>query len=372
MNARNALSALGLLLTIGCALLPEDDPRADKDTRMFDAAYYKQNAAEYFQGRQYPRAREQFVKYLELEPDSWTGRLGLAFTDYYIARDFVVSRGDLAAARERTELAEKSFRELWDGTIEGSTETADPRRPQWKAALGVAMSVRQLGVLDGLEADRWEAEARKGGKSAEEALKRGVDAEARRDKRYREAVAIYEKLVAQEAASAQSISDLAELHVVLKQDAKAEALYLRWLDAAKRTREGLTSRKTEAASISDREAKTLSMKFLDEKLESNAEKQADVLSDLAGLAWARGEWQRGRAWIEQAVETAPRRTEFLLKLAQFEDKLMMYETGITHIDAYLKDRTARNLEFDDAAAEALRLRKRMQAEIDRRPKPRGG
>lgn len=370
MTTTKLLLASLFVLASGCAFFPDEEPKPEKDTRLFDAAYYKQNAAEYFQGRQYPRAREQFVKLLELDPDSWTGKLGLAFTDYYIAREFVVTKGDQATARSRSEHAEKEFRDIWDGTIEPSTEGVDIRKPQWKAALGVAMTVRQLAVLDGLEADRFEAEAKKGGKNAEEALKRGVDAEARRDARYKDAIAIYEKLVAQEFASAQAISDLAELYVVKRHDAKAEALYLRWLEAARRTREGLASRKVEVTSSTDKETKALSTKFIDEKLSSNAEKQAAVLSDLAGLAWARGEWQRGRTWIEEALTVAPDNRGLYLKLAQFEEKLMMFETGIVHVDEFLRRSTRTGTEFDDATAEAFRLRKRMESELAKRPKPK--
>ena len=370
MTNKNTLVATLIMLAAGCAFFPDEEVKPDKNARMFDAAYYKQNAAEYFQGRQYPRAREQFVKLLELEPESWTGMLGLAFTDYYLAREFAATKGDLAAARSRSELAEKEFRTIWDGTVEPSTEVADIKRPQWKAALGVAMTLRQHGVLDGFDADRYEAEAKKGGKNAEEALKRGVEAEARRDSRYKEAIALYEKLVAQEFASAQAISDLAELYVVKRQDAKAEALYLRWLDAARRTHEGLSSRKAEVTASTDRDTKALSTRFLDEKLSSNAEKQVSVLSDLAGLAWARGEWQRGRQWIEEGLMVAPESRFLYLKLAQFEEKLMMFETGITHVDDFLRRSTRTGSEFDDATAEALRLRKRMETELAKRAKPR--
>src|SRR5688572_1677550 len=105
-------------------LYPEPDPTEDTgakgDEPLFPAAYYAQNAKEYFDDGHYARAREQWNTQLKLEPDRWMVRLAIASCDYYLGST-ALDRRDFKTGRELLARAETEARELWNGELEKDT-----------------------------------------------------------------------------------------------------------------------------------------------------------------------------------------------------------------------------------------------------------
>jgi tetratricopeptide (TPR) repeat protein len=93
-----------------------------------------------------------------------------------------------------------------------------------------------------------------------------------------------------------------------------------------------------------------------------------VLTTLADLAYARGDYEAARQILEEALKVDPAYRELYLKLAQAENELGMQETALQHVDDYLHLSSKKNEEFGDKIRDAMKLR----ADIEKRLKERGG
>jgi Tfp pilus assembly protein PilF len=354
------------LLAASCAA-PPDGKQKTPEGPQFDADYYAKNAKEYYGGGRYSQAKDQWQKQLTKDPDNWMARLGIAYSDYYLAQPYV-TRGDLVSARKQAGAAEKGFRDVWGGNIEADTATADPKRPQWRAAIGLAMAQRMLGVLDQMESLRAEEVVRRGGPDAAKAAQRVGELQVDRDRHYQDAIALFVQLANMQHASPDAIKNLGELYIVTKQDALAEQEFKRYLDMASRTHAEFEEKKKEAEKTYGRGGLEVAEQLFEEKLTSNAQKQVSVRVDLAQLAWTRGDYNEARQQLETSIALQPDRKDLYLKLAEAENKLDMLETGVTHVDEFLRRSSAGGAEFDDDIRVAMKLRQEMEQKL----RSRGG
>ncbi len=374
---RPALLCLSLsaLLVPGCALYPDDNepPKEDVPARQFAAADYSYNAKQYYDGGDFNRAKDQWTKQLELEPQNWMAKLGIAFCDLYLSHESVLMRRDVGAARAQVQTAEKEFRDLWNGTIEPDAVDPTNKEPQWRAALGVALATRHLGYLDQLDATSYTALASRGGAEAQSALGKAAESTVRRDRNYAASIAIFQKLAAQQHATPEATKNLGELYIVTRQDALAERELRRYLQMARATREKeLEPTKEKIAKNFDRDQQETAMQFIDSKLNSNSAKQVSVLVDLAQLAWARGEYHEAKRLMDEAITIEPDRRDLYLKLGEAEGKLQMYETGLQHLDEFLRRSSQKREEYDEDIHTAMRLRKEFDAKLTERAKASPG
>lgn len=359
--------AAATALVAACTSPPESGKQDQPKGPQFDADYYSKNAKEYYGAGRYGQAKDQWQKQLQKDPDNWMAQLGIAYSDYFLSAEFE-SRGDLASARKQLEASEKRFRDLWNGTVESDTATADPKRRQWQAAIGLAMAVRGLGALDQNETRSAEASLRKGGKEAATAANRVAELQLDRERRYEESLQLFKQLAYMQHASPEAIKNLGDLYIVTKQDALAEVEFKRYLDMASNTRGDWEVRRKEAGTTYGPDQQEMAEKVIDEKLESNARKQVSVMMNLAHLAWARGDYEGARKLLEDAIKIEPERRDLYLKLAEAENKLDMLETGLVHVNDYLKRSSSNKAGFDDDIRVAMKLKTEIEGKMKARAK----
>jgi tetratricopeptide (TPR) repeat protein len=354
--------ALGIAFVVavvaaGCCCPPEDMKQKTPEGPQFDAAYYAKNAKEYFDQGHYGQAKDQWQKQLTKDPDNWMARLGVASCDLYLSEESVVRNRDLDEARKRVTAAEKGFKELWGGQLEPDTQQADPKRPQWRAAILLALTWRTMGYIDHLDSQRNLDLAKRGGPEAIKAANRSAELDISRDQHYGESIDLFNRLAYMGHASPEAIKNLAELYVVTKKDALAEQEFRRYLEIAGRSS---AQWEEEKKSIEKRfapgTAQEMASEIYDAKLASSAQKQVSVLVDLASLAWARADYPAVRQYIQEALQLTPERKDLYLKLAEAEQKLDMLETALMNVDQFLKRSSQKREEFDDDIRHALKMR----------------
>jgi tetratricopeptide (TPR) repeat protein len=361
-----ALLALPLIV-LSCALVPDDEPEKRETPKgpQFDADYYALNAKEYMDGGQFGRAKTQWEQFLKLRPNDWMARLGTAFADLFLAEEAVVRRGDFKLARAQVASSEAAFAELQRGPLEDDTLTQTPE-PNWKPAYGAALASRYLGFFDQIESRREAEAAAKGGPDAAERKAASARLAESRDRRYAEAIVRFERLAAMKNESPEAVRNLAQLYLVTRQDAKAEGMYLRYLAFARATRADIAERKEKTVDEYEIDRRAVVASLYDQKLSSNAAKQIGVLDDLAGLAFARGDFRESKKFIEEALTLDSDRKDLYLKLAQSEGELQMYETAVLHLDEFLARSSRKREDFDEAIYRALRMRKDFESRLARR------
>jgi Tfp pilus assembly protein PilF len=355
------LLGAGILLAMlagACTSPPPDGQQKTPEGPQFDADYYSKNAKEYFGDGRYGQAKDQWQKQLQKDPDNWMAHLGIAYCDLFLARQ----APDPTSVRALVTAAEKRFRGLWSGQVEADTMAADPKRPEWKAAMGLALSTRTLGYLDQVESKRSEEVARKGGPDASKAIDRAVELQLSRDRHYQDAIAMFHQLAHMQHASPEAIRHLGELYIVTKQDALAEQEFRRYLDLAAKTRTQLEKGKQESGKFGP-DKEELAIGLFDEKLESNAQKQVSVIVGLAELAWTRADYLNARQLLQDALKIQPERKDLYLKLAEVEDKLDMQETALMNVNEFLKRSSANRQEFDKDIQRAMKLRQELDQKL---------
>jgi tetratricopeptide (TPR) repeat protein len=351
------------ILAAGCASPPDSKQKTPQGPQ-FGADYYSKNAKEYYEGGRYGPAKDQWQKQLQKEPDNWMAKLGIAYCDYFMA-DQLAAAGDYAKARTQVEAAEKGFREAWSGHLEADTAIADCKRPEWRAALGLAMAKRKLGVLDHIESNKYLAINSREGPGSK-AGDKVAELQLASDSRYAEAIGIFSRLASMEHASPEAIKNLGELYIVTKNDAAAEAEFKRYLDMAARTRTDLEAKKGEVAKQYGPSGQECATKLFDEKLASNAEKQVSVMISLSELAWVRGDYPETQRLVTESMKLQPDRKDLYLKLAEAENKLNMKETALVNVNEFLKRSSASRTEFDDDIRHALKLKQEIETDLKNR------
>jgi hypothetical protein len=360
-----ALLALPLVFSAACSLVPgADEPEQLPSAKgpQFDADYYALNAKEYMNGGQYGRAKAQWETYLTFVPGDWMARLGIAYADVFIAEEAVAASGDIKLARKLLAEAKTTFAELKTGPLEEDTQT-ETKTPMWKALLGTAMTARYAGYLDQIEARREAAASLKADRDAAERRAEAERFQRERDRDYAEAVAAYEQLAAMKNASPEAVLALGQLYLVTHQDAKAERELNRYLDFARSTRKTLETGKQTSREDEQVDRAAMVATIYDQKLEGNAAKQAGVLDDLAGLAFARGDYRGSKRKLEEAISVKPDRADLYFKLAQTENELQMYESAIGRLDEFLKRASQRREDFDERIYSAMKLKQDLERKL---------
>jgi Flp pilus assembly protein TadD len=360
-----AASLVLAMLAASCSTPPPDGQQKTPEGPQFDASYYAKNAKEYFDDGRYGQARDQWQKQLQKDPENWMARLGIAYCDLYLAEQVLAAGADLPGARRQAAASETGFRDLWGGHVEADTLLADPKRPQWKAAMGLAIATRTLGYLDQVDSRRAQEAAAKGGPDSNRLADRAAELQLDRDRRYLEAASIFRQLAYMEHASPEAIKHLGELYVVTKQDALAEAEFKRYLDLASRTREQLEAGRRDVAKQFGGQEE-VAVGLFEEKLQSNAQKQVSVLKDLARLAWSRADYLNAREHLQKAIEVDPTDRDLYLQLAEVEARLEMYETALINVNEYLKRSSSTRTAFDSDIRVAMKLKQDVEAKLKER------
>lgn len=407
MRCKPLLAGLFVLsasvLLSGCGLLyPEPDPEMaeEKEGLKFDEEYYAQNAKEYFSGRQYGRARDQWEKQLQKNPGVWTARMGIAYCDYYIGARQVAQR-DLKSGHQRLEQAEATFRELWSGELEDDAWKASATEPQWKAALGLAMTQRGLGLVKELQSRLYaQREAALGTANQAEAQSKRTEFRKRqhafakqRDEYYASSISLFERLCAMKNASPEAVKQLAELYLITEQDGKAETLFNSYLEMAESTAEKRReAKKNLEKEFSNLQGRQIANEFLDRQLRSNAEKQVAVRVKLAGVSYAKGydaeqqakqtqspkrqrlirvaahrHFNQALVHLGRARKLQPERLDLLVKMAQCEGELGLLDSAIDNLDQFIANSARGRQTYDADLNQAFRLKR----ELELRKRARG-
>jgi tetratricopeptide (TPR) repeat protein len=369
-----------LVLAPGCRFMyPEPEPeirQASSDGPMFkdDPAFYAKNAKDYFAGGSYGKARDQWNTQLEIQPDNQWAELGIAYCDYYLGRQATL-RADLEFARDRLAIAEEAFRELWDGEIPPDTYTEDTSESlEWRAALGLAMTLRGLGNVNGLESQLQKQRlAALGPQEVDKAREiRGEIEKLRqyRSSNYGASVDLFERLVAMENASPEAIKHLADLYLVLERDDDAERQYRHFLELGRETWLARKQLKEELATETGNEVSIQeAARFIDEKLDSNVRRRVEVMVNLAGIHWSKKHFAKSLEYLYEAQKLDPDRVDLLIKIAQCEGELGLYESAIDHLDDFIVRSGTRDEDWTDNLGEAYRMRREFEARAkDRKEK----
>jgi Tfp pilus assembly protein PilF len=355
---------LVILFAAGCCSPPEAKQKQPQGPQ-FDADFYAKNAKEYIDQGHYGAAKDQWQKQLVKDPDNWMARMGIAYCDLYLSEESFAKR-NLEEARTRVTAAEKGFRAIRQGPIEPDTTKVDPKRPQWKAEIGLAMATRTIGYLDGIDSQRQAELAKRGGPDAEKARDKAAEMMISRDRSYAEAIGMFTGLAYMQNAPPEAIKQLGDLYVVTKQDAMAEQEFRRYLDMAESSRIGFEKRKAEAEKQYGPQGIEVANQLIDQKIVSNVTKQVQVMVDLAQLAWQRGDYAEARKQIQEALKLQPDRRDLYLKLGQAEAKLDMTETAIMNLDEFLKRTSQKREDFGDDVRTAMKLKQELQQKLRER------
>jgi Tfp pilus assembly protein PilF len=368
MTQRLALGAalLSLLFAASCCS-PPDMKQKKPEGPQFDADFYSKNAKEYIDQGHYGQAKDQWQKQLIKDPGNWMAQMGIAYCDLYLSEEAVAAR-NLEEARTRVKAAEKGFREIRTGPIEADTAKEDPKRPQWKAELGLAMSIRTLGYLDQRESQRNLELAKRGGPDASKAADKAAELQIERDRNYQDAISRFQSLAYMQHASPEAIKNLGDLYVVTKQDALAEQEFRRYLEIAQVSHAKWEEDKKKAAEQYGPTGVDIANQLFDQKLASNTKKQVSVMMDLAQLSWARQDYMEARRLVQDAIKIQPDNKDLYLRLGEAEAKLDMLETAIINLDEYLRRTSQKREEFSDDVRHAMKLK----AELQQKLKERGG
>jgi Tfp pilus assembly protein PilF len=370
MTQRLALGAalLAVLSAAACTSPPKSVQRQPEGPQ-FPPEYYSKNAKEYMDAGRYGQAKDQWQKQLSKDPDNFMAKVGIAYTDLYQSEDAITVRRDLDEGRKHLKTAEKEFREIWGGQVEADTEKVDPKRPQWKVGLGLALTTRALGYVDHLDSQRQLEIAKRGGPEAEKARNRAAELLISSDQAYADAVGLFHQLAYMQHASPEAIQNLGELYVVTKQDALAEKEFKRYLDISGRSYDEFLKRKAELDKQGmSPDVQDATNAALDAKLQSNARKQVKVMVDLADLAWGRADYLEAKPLLEEASKIQPDNIVLYIKLAQVEQKLDMLESALMHTNEFLRRSSQKRQDFGEDIRRAMQLR----AELETRLKQRGG
>ena len=275
-------------------------------------------------------------------------------------------------------IAEEAFRELWNGDVPADTYTDDTSESlEWRAAMGLAMTLRGLGNVNGLDSrlqkQRLAAlgpqEQDKAGEIREEIDK----LRQYRSSNYGASVDLFERLVAMENASPEAIKHLADLYLVLERDDDAERQYRHFLELGRETWLARMQLKDQIAKEKGNEIRIQeSTAFIDEKLDSNVRRRVEVVVNLAGLHWSKKHYAKSLEYLyEEAQKIDSERIDLLIKIAQCEGELGLYDSAIDHLDDFIVKSSEKAEDWTDNLGEAYRMRREFEARAkENREKPR--
>ena len=356
-----------------CQMFDEEGNEVRESTYKSEPSDYYYNAQQYYTGGEYERAKDQWTRYLESDPEDFNARAGVAFCDYWIGIR-ALARGDISRGRSLLEASETAFKTLWDGRLEettaGSTEQTEA---QWRAALGLALARRGLGEAD----DQFAKNRRMAAESLamddperEKGVKAAAAMRERRDRNWQASLSILEKLAAMQDASPDAIVNLAELYVLLDRWDDAEREFLRYLALAEST---LAARRELFAKLpeqyKDERSLSIATQELERIIESNVDKQVNVLVTLGGIFWEKGDYGRSLDHLARAHDLRPERLDLLVKMAQCEGNLKEYAHAVELLDDFIRKNAERDSQWTGTRdlSQAYRLKAEYEMKMDRMP-----
>ena len=392
-----ALIASCLLLASCAYLYPDADPQPVRDDNElhFDAAYYSQNAKEYFGGEHYAKARQQWANQLKLE-DNWMARLGVASCDFHIG-NLSIDLGDLKGGRQRLQRAEAAVRELWDGSIEADTRAAAnaPVR-QWQAALILAMTHRALSDCDRMESRIFAqrlASLPPGDARITKFASARNDLDARNLANVLQARSLLDKLCAMENPSERASLNYAEVLAGGGKHVAAEKHFKAYLEVARNSvAVHEKNRETEVEKPGNSSRKRFVLQQYDGKIASANKKRAAVLVRLGNIHFDDGAKQRqieadteksdslrtharknakkhfvsALSYLHEARVLEPESLHILVKMAQCKGELGQFEFAIRNLDQYIRICAEQHLQADDNIHRAYRMKSEFERKLTER------
>ena len=111
--------------------------------------------------------------------------------------------------------------------------------------------------------------------------------------------------------------------------------------------------------------------FIDEKLDSNVRRRVEVMVNLAGLHWGKKHYAKALEYLYEAQKIEPERIDLLIKIAQCEGELGLYDSAIDHLDVFIVKSSEQAEDWTDNLGEAYRMRREFEARAkENREKPR--
>ena len=355
-------------MAAGCCCPPESKQKTPKGPQ-FDADFYSKNAKEYIDQGHYGQAKDQWQKQLVKDPGNWMAQHG-----HRVLRLLPLRRVRRRPPQPRRgALASEGRREGIQGDPVGTSSSPTPSR--WtrsgrsgSAELGLALTMRAMGALDHLDAQRNLEMAKRGGPEASKMADQAAELQIERDRNYQDAVARFQSLAYMKHASPEAIKNLGELYVVTKQDALAEQEYRRYLEIAATSYEQDVGGQEEGcrAVRAGRGRRRQPALGPEARLERA---QAGVGHGGPGAARLGATGLHGSAPASPGGDQDPaRQKDLYLRLGETEAKLDMLETAIINLDEYLKRSSKNREEFNDDVRHAMKLK----AELQQKLKERGG
>lgn len=401
---RVGLLLTGLMVFLGgCQFLyPEQEPedltnsQKPSDEPLFEASDYSRNAKTYFDAGDYARAKDQWSQELRRDPASWMARLGVASCDYHLGST-ALDRGDVKAGRELLARSETQARELWNGQIETDTREAEVVPiAQWKAALILSKAQRGLGDADQLQSiilTQGLSSTTDNEEKKHELLAARMKFEKQRDANWSASRSLLQRLVNMKHPSEDAVINFAEVNASLGDLETAEEYFQDYMAICERSRtvHEQTRREIEENPNPDSKIQDSNRQLIASRLSSNSQKHASVLVRLGNISYDRGTMLRAQAQapvtpparrkelegeakkhysaaldhLHRASEVCPERQDVLVKIAQCQGEMGLYEPAIANLDIYIRDCGERNDPFDDNLKRAYRMKREYEMKLQK-------
>ncbi len=352
MRILSAVVALWFVLIPACQS-DEDVDRFRQDPSVFkaDRDDLIENAERYYARGAYHRALAQYGKLLKLEPSSWIARMGEGLCQYQLGKQLGGS-GKLQDALVRFLTANKIFTDLWDGTVERSTQSEGSR--QFKVCMSLAQNERATGFLDTLRLNQLEELLPSAStEQAAEIQKEQARLRRHRHEVYASAKLKFRKLVAMEYPAPDAILNLADLELVTLQDDQAIIHYHAYLDLCRTSIARWCNVRDHPDQFeSGKNAQERVIMESKKKIASGTRKAVLVLEKLAAMSFKKSAYADAVKLLDEALRLDPSKVGLRVNLAECMGRLRQYQGAIRHLETFLRDSSP----FDARKKKAVRMR----------------
>lgn len=359
MRISFALMALMFLLIAACQT-EGDIERFRQDPSVFkaDRADLIENGERYYARGAYHRALAQYKKLLKLEPSFWVAHMGTALCHYQLGKQLGAS-GKLQDAYSRFQAANEIFSDLWDGTVESSTQLEGAR--QFKVCMSLAQNERATGFLDTLRLNQLEKFLASA--TGDRAVK--IQAEQARLRKHRSevytsAILKFRKLVAMDYPAPDAILNLADLELVTLQDEQATIHYIAYLDLCRtsiaRWRNVRDHPEALEAGKNGQERVILES---NKKIVLATKKAVFVLEKLAAMYFKGQAYKDALVLLEEALKLDPSQIGLRVNMAECMGPLGQYRAAVRNLELFLLDSSP----FDARKKKAVRMRAEYLAHV---------
>lgn len=320
-----------------------------------DAEDYFNNAQEYYSAGDYYRALDQFLKQLQLVPDSRPGKLGESYSRYNIGRN-LATRGRLLDAEVQFKEAEKGFGSLWNGSLVTDTLVADDFN--WKACLGLAETERARAALEKQRIDLIDRrlEGIRDNAERSKALEQQQTFANNRMVKLNHCFEKFRRLAQMQNAAPDALLNLGDVQLIRGNESAAERAYLDYLAIARTSVERWNKARAEAhRTYKSKKELEIVLAEMKRKEEGATKKTVGVLTQLAEIKFSRQNWGDSLSYLKDAMDLDPERHELNVPVAECYDRLGNYDKALVHIDRYIQTSPS----FSKDTQRAFRLRSQL-------------